>query len=136
MSSEDVLKSYICERYKSVRQFAIENNLKYSTITAMLSRGLLNSSIDTVFEVCKALGIYVEPLVENQCIVEIVTPRKYKIRRRLEVFLFLEKISSYHDEYTIDDILMTKEERDFFLMGMEVIINMIKAKRKAHEEEE
>ena len=46
MSKEDILKDYICAKYKSVRQFTMATGLKYSTVVAILSRGLGSASIE------------------------------------------------------------------------------------------
>ena len=70
MEREEILKNYICMKYKSVRQFTIDKNLKYSTVASLLSHSLGKANIDTVFEICKALNISADALIERGIIVE------------------------------------------------------------------
>lgn len=134
MNSEENLKNYICSRYKSVRQFAVQNNLKYSTVVAMLSRGLLNSNIETVFEVCKALDISVEPLVKTGTIMELHNAQHIKFNRRIEALSIFTEIAGGEGNLTIDEVSLTPEELRILLHGMDCVIELIRKLRKDNEE--
>lgn len=57
MTREQRLRNLILDRYGSLRQFAIEANVPYSTLMTLLSRGIAGASFDTVIQICKKLGI-------------------------------------------------------------------------------
>ena len=134
MTSEEVLKEYICTRYKSVRQFCQEFGLKYSTVVAMLNRGLRNSNIDTVFPVCKALDISVEPLVKNGAIVELGNDKRKAFANRMEAYTAYLRFAAYTNAYTLDGKPLTEMEKKIFVCGMESIIETIKKLREKEEE--
>lgn len=134
MNSEENLKNYICSRYKSVRQFAVQNDLKYSTVVAMLSRGLLNSNIETVFEVCKALDISVEPLVKTGTIMELHNTNRIKFNRRIEALSIFTELTGGEGNLTIDEVSLTPEELRILLHGMDCVIELIRKLRKDNEE--
>ena len=57
MTREQRLRKIILDRYDSLRQFAIEADVPYSTLMTLLSRGIAGASFDTVIQICKKLGI-------------------------------------------------------------------------------
>lgn len=60
--NEAELKRMIEHRYNSVRAFAIENNIPYTTMRSILERGILNAKADTIFKICKILNIRPEEI--------------------------------------------------------------------------
>ncbi|MBE6578192.1 MAG: helix-turn-helix transcriptional regulator [Ruminococcaceae bacterium] len=57
MSREQRLRNLILDRYQSLRRFAIEADIPYSTLMTLLSRDLGGASFDVVMKICRALGI-------------------------------------------------------------------------------
>ncbi len=57
LSKEQILKNEILAQYKSVRQFAIEMNMPYSSLMSALEKGISGMAYDTVINICKKLGI-------------------------------------------------------------------------------
>ncbi len=57
MSREQKLRNIILDRYKSLRQFANEADIPYSTLMTLLSRDLGGASFDVVIKICKKLDI-------------------------------------------------------------------------------
>lgn len=57
MSREQLLRNLILDRYQSLRRFAMEADIPYSTLMTLLSRDLGGASFDVVMKICKALGI-------------------------------------------------------------------------------
>ena len=57
MSREQLLRNLILDRYQSLRRFAIEADIPYSTLMTLLSRDLGGASFDVVMKICRALGI-------------------------------------------------------------------------------
>lgn len=68
MSVEDKLREIINSRYGSVRQFAIQTGLPYTTVLSILDRGVLNAKALNVFKVCEELSIDAEALGDGQII--------------------------------------------------------------------
>lgn len=62
VSVEDKLREMINDRYGSVRQFAIQTNLPYTTVLSILDRGVLNAKTLNVFKMCENLSINIESL--------------------------------------------------------------------------
>lgn len=66
--TEQKLQDYILSQYKSVREFCMQIDRPYSTISNMLKRGLLNSSVDLVLYVVDRLGLDVDELFNGHII--------------------------------------------------------------------
>lgn len=57
MSRETKLRNLILDRYTSLRQFAIDADIPYSTLMTLLSRDIGGASFDIVIKICKHLDI-------------------------------------------------------------------------------
>lgn len=57
MSREQKLRNLILDRYTSLRQFAIDADIPYSTLMTLLSRDVGGASFDIVVKICKQLDI-------------------------------------------------------------------------------
>lgn len=57
MTREQKLRDLILDRYKSLRQFALEADIPYSTLMTILSRDLGGASFDVVVKICKKLDL-------------------------------------------------------------------------------
>lgn len=57
MNREQKLRNLILDRYQSLRQFAIEADIPYSTLMTLLSRDVGGASFDIVVKICKQLDI-------------------------------------------------------------------------------
>ena len=64
MSRELRLRNMILDRYVSLRQFAIESDIPYSTLMTLLSRDIGGASFDVVMKICRTLEI--DPLQFSQ----------------------------------------------------------------------
>lgn len=51
------LRNLILDRYTSLRRFAIESDIPYSTLMTILSRDIGGASFDDVIRICRKLGI-------------------------------------------------------------------------------
>lgn len=65
MKIEDRLKNEISNKYPSIKTFAKEIDLPYTTLVTMLNNGINRSSVDNVIKVCKALDLNLETLVQS-----------------------------------------------------------------------
>lgn len=57
MSKAEILKKEILRSHKSVRAFAIEMGIPYSTLVTGLERGVESMSYDTVMKICEKLSL-------------------------------------------------------------------------------
>ena len=57
MTREERLRNLILDRYDSLRQFALEADIPYSTLMTLLTRGIGGASFDTVQQLCRHLGL-------------------------------------------------------------------------------
>ncbi len=57
MTREQNLRNLILDHSTSLRQFAMEADIPYSTLMTLLTRGIGGASFDTVVQICKALEI-------------------------------------------------------------------------------
>ncbi|MBO5397256.1 MAG: helix-turn-helix transcriptional regulator [Clostridia bacterium] len=57
MSRETKLRNLILDRYTSLRQFAIEADIPYSTLMTLLSRDVGGASFDVIIKICKQLEV-------------------------------------------------------------------------------
>lgn len=57
MTREQKLRNLILDRYQSLRKFAIEADIPYSTLMTLLSRDVGGASFDVVVKICKALQL-------------------------------------------------------------------------------
>lgn len=57
MSRELMLRNLILDRYVSLRQFAKEADIPYSTLMTLLARDIGGASFDIMIKICKKLEI-------------------------------------------------------------------------------
>ena len=64
-TSEDKLKEYILKKYKSIREFAIDIDMPYSTIDSIFKRGVRKASVDNIINICEFLDISTDALIDG-----------------------------------------------------------------------
>lgn len=102
MSTEDKLKEYILNRYKSIREFTQIINMSYSTFDSILKRGIDNSSITNIIKICKELGISVDELAEGNIAPSQIRPateRKFEVT---EILADVKNVLTNQGGLTID----------------------------------
>lgn len=57
MKRSEILKKEILKRYRSVRQFALEMSIPYSTLVTALERGVEGMAYGTVIRICDKLSL-------------------------------------------------------------------------------
>jgi hypothetical protein len=84
LAKSKILKREILNQYKSIRQFAIEMGIPYSTLVTALDRGIEGMAYGTVIRICDKLNLnpvtfraledttVSEQLLENQVMVYYV----------------------------------------------------------------
>ena len=95
-TSEAKLKELIKSRYNSIREFAIQIDMPYSTMDSIFKRGVANSSLTNILKICGALSISADALYMGE-IVEInktalpPLPEKELDARIIKLFATLDK---------------------------------------------
>ena len=57
MTREQKLRNLILDRYVSLRKFALEADIPYSSLQTLLARGIGGASFDTVMRICTILEL-------------------------------------------------------------------------------
>ena len=63
---EEEIKNLIIKDYGSISNFATKYDFPWSTVKAMLTRGIKNSSISNVIKLCNALNLDIEELSKDR----------------------------------------------------------------------
>ncbi|CQR23630.1 Cro/CI family transcriptional regulator [Streptococcus varani] len=88
---EKQLRELMELRFGSVKAFAVQNDIPYSTVRSILERGVLKSNSENIFKICSILGIDPKALVKNITFIpdqpEIVSIYKQLESERQEVVL-------------------------------------------------
>lgn len=70
MTNEEILKEHILSKYKSIRQFCLQNDFPYSTVDSVFKRGLDGCSVSLAIKICDKLGICVDDLLEGKIVLK------------------------------------------------------------------
>lgn len=130
MTIEQELKNMILKDYGSLREFVSRNNLKYTTVDSILKRGIMNSNINNVMKICDVLNISVEKLTQGK--IEHVceddgTNTTYELTNLLHYYF--EQFEP-PNVITLDGKPLTDIERDTLVLGISIIIEQIRRKRR------
>ena len=64
MTKTDLIKEMIANTGMSIKAFAENAGIPYTTLRSMLERGIENASVNNVIKICSKLNISVETLYE------------------------------------------------------------------------
>ena len=62
MNTEQQLKDLVINKYGSIRNFALQIEMPYSTVDSIFKRGILNASVTNIIRICDVLEISVDSL--------------------------------------------------------------------------
>ena len=62
LTREMRLRNCILNRYGSLRRFALDADIPYSSVLTILSRGIGGASFDTVMKICRTLEMDAEEI--------------------------------------------------------------------------
>ena len=105
MTREEYLKSLILEKGYTVKGFASEIDIPYSTLLSMLNGSLGGAAVDSVIKICKGLNISINDLqncgIKN--IQDLILTEKEKMlvvqyRSHLEMQPAIDKLLGLEDE--------------------------------------
>lgn len=129
MTIENKLKRYIMTRYSSLREFTIKSDIPYSTVNAILKRGIANSSLSNVSKICKALNISLDELEHNRIVPldNSDTPEEViELENDIEYYKFKLQKSEH---ILLDDRPLTDNEIFFIIDNLELMLEQIRRKR-------
>ena len=126
MTIEQKLKDYIIEKYGSVRQFVIQNDLVYGSVDSILRRGIRNATWDNVKATCNALKIDVDALADG----EIVPAFRGMTDEYINICALTNSIKDDTKSFIIDGKQLTSAERAMLLTGLETAVTVIRSFRK------
>ena len=108
MTKAEILKKEILNRYRSVRQFALEMNIPYSTLVTALERGIDGMAYGTVIRICDKLNlnpvdftvleegtVLSEHILENQVMAAYMNLNQTGRDKALEIMDDLAQIEKY-----------------------------------------
>jgi len=112
MKREDLLKDYILSKYKSLRSFALDANIPYTTVMALLDNDIDNAKTITIKRICDTLEIDVSSLINGEikdinirvnpqeCIIQKYSKLNRVGRARVESYIdgLLDSSSNSDDE--------------------------------------
>lgn len=129
MTIEDKLKTFILSRYKSIREFSIECDIPYTTIKSMMIRGIGNSSLSNVIQICNFLNISVDELANGN----IVPKTSKRDNSTVEISSVVNEAKSrlsLSDHLTINGKEIDVEFADPILDALDIGYEMVKRKSK------
>lgn len=68
MTIEKRLENEIIARFETIAEFSRASGVKDATIRSILRRGIHKAHIDTIFPICRTLGIVPEKLFEGEIV--------------------------------------------------------------------
>lgn len=111
MTKAEILKTEILRQYKSVRQFAIEMQIPYSTLVTALDRGIEGMAYGTVIRICDRLSLNPvdfsslekgedlgQKLLENRVMQYYVRMNKKGRKKILEVMEDMVSLDKYRED--------------------------------------
>lgn len=79
MTTEQKLKQLILSEYKSVREFAFQAKMPYSTVASIFTKGIDKTSITTMIKICNKLNISIDELLNGQIVYLDQQPKKQAV---------------------------------------------------------
>ena len=111
MTKAEILKQEILKQYKSVRQFAIEMGIPYSTLVTALDRGIEGMAYGTVIRMCDKLSLNPvdfsplekgddlgERILENKVVQDYVRLNKKGRKKILELMEDYVQLEKYREQ--------------------------------------
>ena len=118
MSREEILKSLITSKYKSVLAFSKDTGIPESSIRNIFNRGLDTVSAGTLVEICRNLSLDIESLMAGTV---SVRPNPQK-EEAWEQYVETKKAPSLSEERVLDEY-----EKEFLELSRELPPEMKKS---------
>lgn len=130
MNIENKLKRYIMTRYSSLREFTIKSDIPYSTVNAILKRGIANSSLSNVSKICKALNISLDELEHNRIVPLDSSDNTEEVVELENVVQYYKFKLQKSENILLDDRRLTDNEKFFIIDSLEIMLEQIRKRRE------
>ena len=128
MTKEEMLKSFILTKYRSLREFTQEIGMPYSTMTTIIKRGIDNSNVQNIIKICQALGISTDDLAEGKIVsIEKTDDDSTKIEDLIQHFI--QQLLST-DNLTLDDKPVNQMEVLQIVNALDAVVEVAKRNRR------
>lgn len=129
MKIEETLKSYIIERYGSIRAFALSADIAYTTVVTILQRGINNASLTSIKRICDALNISPDKLSEGKIVFksdlsDFIEIKEPKID--LNELISQCKWTLKNNPVVLDGYELTERDIDTLATAIDISLEMIK----------
>ena len=111
MTKAEILKKEILTKYRSVRQFALEMSIPYSTLVTALERGIDGMAYGTVIRICDKLNLnpvdfssleetagLSEQILENRVMADYMNLNQNGKDRILEIMADMAQLDKYRSK--------------------------------------
>lgn len=130
MTIENKLKRYIMDRYSSLREFTIKSDIPYSTVNAILKRGIANSSLSNVSKICKALNISLDELEHNRIVPLDKTDKEEKKIELNNIVQYYKFKLQKSENITLDGKPLTDNEAYFVIDNLDIMLEQLRKRRE------
>lgn len=121
MTTEDKLRQYILTKYRSLREFAQEIQMPYSTINTIMNKGIAGSSVNKIITICQALQISTDDLAEGRIVPVNQNTTKTKVE---DLIADLKHKLMNTKNLTIDDMPATEEDLQAVINALEISLEI------------
>lgn len=124
MTIEEKLKEKILEEYKTLTNFVKHTNLKYTTVDSILKRGIMNSNVQNIIEICKVLNISTDELSKGNIVpLEDIKP--------IEQNKDMSHLKAYMKAfYKLDNKELTDSEKELINISIDIMLEQIRKQRE------
>ena len=105
-TTEENLKALIQNKYGSLRKFALDMDMPYTTLDGILKRGVGNSSIGNIIKICDALSLSVDELAAGKLVEREFCERSVD---EDELILLFRKLNKEGRAYVLQTVRMASE---------------------------
>lgn len=106
MTIEERLQELILSRYPTIKAFAEDCGIKYSTMLAVFQRGLDNTGATNLIAICRTLGITLDGLARDEIEFSTADPSLVSFRSEQNRFFNL----MLDGKVEIDGVVLSDEE--------------------------
>ena len=131
MTTEEMLKELILNRYNSIREFAISIDMPNTTLDSIFRRGIGNSSVINIIKICKALNISADALADGEILTKgTYDPSNTNTLEVNEILNNTKNILSRNKKITLDGSPINRAGVESIIDAIDVGVEIAKKKKK------
>ena len=133
MTTEEKLRELILSKYGTLKDFVPLTGLSYSTVDTILRRGIRNSSIANVYNICNALQISTDSLAKGY-IKPLKSKNEYVINDLRDYVKNCNNSLLVYQDFSIDGVPVTHNDVKMFINAMNIALDILKKSKEGDEE--